>query len=199
MPKQARSERTRELLLEAALELFARKGSVETTFDAISEAAGVSRGSIRFHFGSKEGLLLAVVDRVFQDWESQVMAPLLAKAGGPTSFGPAIEAHAELTRESEVTSRLFFVLLFEALGPRPELRQHFADLYDRFRTFCTAWVEAEIANGSVASDIDPEAASTMILGALGGIAYQWHLDPERVDPDLARKILTEALDRGLAP
>lgn len=199
MPRQARAERTRERLLDAAFELFARKGSLETTFDAISEAAGVSRGSIRFHFGSKEGLLFAVVDRVFAEWENEVMTPLLLEGNGPTSIGPAVAAHAEMSRKNEAAGRLFFVLLFEALGPRPELRSRFAALYERLRRFCRSWIEAAQANGSVARTVDADAVSAMILGALGGIHYQWHLDPERIDLDHVRRVLIEVLDRGLAP
>ncbi len=197
--KQARAERTRQRLLDTAVELFARKGSLETTFDAISEASGISRGSIRFHFGSKEGLLFAVVDRVFAEWENDVMTPLLVEGEGPTSFGSAVESHAEMSDTNPAVGRLFFVLLFEALGPRPELRPRFAALYERFRTFCRAWVKAGQANGTVAGHVKADDVATLILGALGGIHYQWHLDPEHVDLSRVRDLLTEVLDRGLAP
>lgn len=200
MPRQERALRTRERLLDATLKLVSEKGSAAATFEAISEASGVSRGSIRFHFGSKDGLLFAVVDRVFDVWENEVLAPLLRDDDeGPTTFAEAIEANRVFVEENHETGRLFFVLMFEALGPRPELQPRFAELYERFRRFIRIWVEAARRNGSVASDVDVENASTVILGALVGLHYQWQLDPDKIDLDHAYSTLTAVLDRGFGP
>ena len=199
MPTQARAHRTRESLLDAAVELFATKGSLETTFDAISEASGISRGSIRFHFGSKDGLLFAVVDRVFAQWEQEVLGPMLGEATGPTSFRGAFEAHRDFVRQNEAVGRLFFVLLFEALGPRPDLKPRFAELHERFRSNVRTWVQAEQSNGSIRKDVDLDALTVAILGALGGVHYQWRLDPDNVDLDRVHESLIEIMDRALRP
>ena len=197
-PMQERALRTRDRLLDATLRLVSEKGSADTTFEAISEASGISRGSIRFHFGSKSGLLFAVVDRVFDVWENEVLAPLLGD-DGPTTFAEAIHANRVFVEENQEAGRLFFVLMFEALGPRPELRPRFAELYERFRRFIRIWVGAARKNGSVATDVDVDGASTVILGALVGLHYQWQLDPEKIDLDRVYSTLTTALDRGFGP
>lgn len=54
------SERSRTALLEAALEEFAAKGFAGTRVRDIAARAGVSKDLIAYHFGSKEGLYLAV-------------------------------------------------------------------------------------------------------------------------------------------
>ena len=197
MPKQERAQRTRQRLLETALELLAEKGSTDTTFEAISEASGISRGSIRFHFGSKSGLLFAVVDRAFEVWENEVLAPLLDDEG-PKTFADAIEANRQFAVDNVVSGRLYFVLMSEALGPNPELLPRFQELQQRFRSFIRTWVEAAKRNGSVASEVDADAAAAVILGSLHGLRLQWQLDPERVDPDRAYAELTAVLDRGFA-
>ena len=196
MAVQERARRTRERLLDTALRLISEKGSADTTFEAISEASGVSRGSIRFHFGSKSGLLFAVVDRAFDVFENEVLAPLLTEKG-PTTFAEAIDANRDFVRDNQEAGRLFLVLMSEALGPRPELRERFSELYERFRRFIRLWVQAAQRNGSVAPEIDVDAASTVILGALVGLHYQWQLDPGHVDLDRIYATLTAALDRGL--
>ena len=196
MPLQERALRTRQRLLDATLKLISEKGSAETTFEAISEASGISRGAIRFHFGSKSGLLFAVVDRVFDVWENQVLAPLL-EDDGPTTFADAIEANRSFVEENQVAGRLFFVLLFESLGPRQELRPRFVELFERFRRFIRVWVKAAQRNGSVSPRIDIDAASAVILGSLVGLHCQWQLDPERINLDEVYDMLTGVLDRGL--
>ncbi|OBJ99252.1 TetR/AcrR family transcriptional regulator [Mycolicibacterium fortuitum] len=61
--KQRRLEHTRNVLLDAAEEVFARKGFEGAALEDIAEAGGYTRGAIYSHFGSKAELFLAVVER----------------------------------------------------------------------------------------------------------------------------------------
>src|ERR687891_890440 len=58
-----RRTRTREALLDAAAELFAERGITATSVEAIAEEAGYTSGAVYDHFGSKEGILIALVER----------------------------------------------------------------------------------------------------------------------------------------
>lgn len=61
--RERRLEHTRNLLLDAAEELFARKGLLGAALEDIADAAGYTRGAIYSHFGAKEELFLAVIER----------------------------------------------------------------------------------------------------------------------------------------
>ncbi|MCV7310525.1 TetR/AcrR family transcriptional regulator [Mycobacterium paraffinicum] len=61
--RERRLEHTRGLLLDAAEEIFARKGLSGAALEDIADAAGYTRGAIYSHFGAKEELFLAVTDR----------------------------------------------------------------------------------------------------------------------------------------
>jgi len=61
--REKRLEHTRTLLLDAAEELFARKGFSAAALDDIADAAGYTRGAIYAHFAGKEELFLAVIER----------------------------------------------------------------------------------------------------------------------------------------
>src|SRR5262245_38840843 len=61
--RERRVEHTRNLLLDAAEELFARRGLGAAALEDIADAAGYTRGAIYSHFGSKEELFLAVIER----------------------------------------------------------------------------------------------------------------------------------------
>jgi len=65
---QRRLERTRNLLLDAAEEVFARRGFDAAALEDIADAAGYTRGAIYSHFGSKAELFLAVVERQRQQF-----------------------------------------------------------------------------------------------------------------------------------
>jgi AcrR family transcriptional regulator len=54
---------TRDALLDAAEEVFVKRGVPGAAMEEIAAEAGFSRGAIYAHFGSKDDLLLAVMDR----------------------------------------------------------------------------------------------------------------------------------------
>jgi len=60
---ERRRQLTRTALMEAAAEVFARRGFHAASLEEIAEAAGFTRGAIYKNFESKEELFLAVLDR----------------------------------------------------------------------------------------------------------------------------------------
>jgi TetR/AcrR family acrAB operon transcriptional repressor len=196
--KAEQSARSQRLLVEAASRLFAEKGYADTSVQAIAEASGISRGSIAWHFGSKEGLLFAVVDASFAEWESEVLVRLLGEGRGPASLRDVVEAHLEFVRTNPEIVRLFFVLLTGALGPHAQLRARYVAIYERFRGHGREWLRAARDSGAIAADVDPESAATAIIGALAGVTCQWFLDREGVDVARAHESLAKILERGFA-
>ncbi len=77
----ARSAQTREALLGAACEVFARDGFHAASTRAIAQAAGVNQALIAYHFGSKEGLYLAVFENITQSL-NQHIGPIHARVQG---------------------------------------------------------------------------------------------------------------------
>jgi AcrR family transcriptional regulator len=59
----SRPASTRDRLLDAAERLFAEHGFAATSLRTLTEAAGANVAAVNYHFGSKEGLLRAVVER----------------------------------------------------------------------------------------------------------------------------------------
>lgn len=64
--KAQQSEATRSRLLEIASDLFTRDGYANTATEEIVQLAGVTRGALYHHFGSKEGLFAAVLHHLQQ-------------------------------------------------------------------------------------------------------------------------------------
>lgn len=70
--KVAQREATTKRLLEVARQQFTKHGYAQTATEAIVEEAGVTRGALYHHFGSKEGLFKAVVEVVQQDVATRI-------------------------------------------------------------------------------------------------------------------------------
>ena len=80
--------RSRRQILDAAERLFARHGFEAASLAEIGEAAGLSRGTPSYFFGSKEELYQAVLERLYADRTAAlqpVFAPLAQWAQGPNA------------------------------------------------------------------------------------------------------------------
>ncbi|MGV0731881.1 TetR/AcrR family transcriptional regulator [Mycolicibacter sinensis] len=64
---QARAERTRALAIEETVRCVLDEGFVAASAKHIAERAGMTWGVIQYHFGDRDGLLMAVVDQGFDD------------------------------------------------------------------------------------------------------------------------------------
>ncbi|XID94059.1 TetR/AcrR family transcriptional regulator [Paenibacillaceae bacterium WGS1546] len=69
--KKLQSERTKKRVAEAAKALFAQKGYKATSIEDIVSATGSSAGNIYYHFKSKEGLFLYLLDEWDREWEQR--------------------------------------------------------------------------------------------------------------------------------
>lgn len=76
---------TRQQIIEAAELLFARNGYSATSLREITETAGVNIAAVNYHFGSKENLLVEILDRIVGPLNAQRIEILdeLETAGKP--------------------------------------------------------------------------------------------------------------------
>ena len=80
-PRIRDADRSRETILAAAETLFAERGFEAVSLQEIGDAAGLSRGTPNYYFGSKRDLYVAVLERVFADREeatAHAFAPVRA-------------------------------------------------------------------------------------------------------------------------
>ncbi len=66
---------TRARLLDAAARLFADRGIDAVSVDTVADAAGRTSGAVYAHFGSKQGLLLALLD----EWAHSLVTVIAAE------------------------------------------------------------------------------------------------------------------------
>lgn len=180
--KQEISAETRRRLVQAALELAAEAGSAGMSIQAVAERSQISRGSVAWHFGSKEGLLVAVVDDAF-GWGIDFIAARLADAAEP-GIEVLIEANFALMAQPQ--ARIFSTLLLEALTADSAVRRTYAERYVELRA-----VYARYLAGLAPTESSADALAVALLGGTLGINIQHRLDPGAVD----RRAAVEAMER----
>lgn len=132
------------------------------------------------HFGTKQGLLLAIVEELDRRDETA-----LEDAGG-TGMDRlrALGRWAHRMASDDETARLAqlrAVLVSEALDPDYPARAHFVDRHRRMRDTIRQVLVAGRADGSMRADVDAESAAAEIHATFQGAQIQWLLDPDTLD------------------
>jgi TetR/AcrR family transcriptional regulator len=118
-------ERTREAILAAAEDFFARLGFEGTSLHQIGEAAGVARSTPAYFFGSKAALYDAVLARVIAR-ARETMARAYAKGEQAPSVEDAVESYVGAAIDFLGRDRNFFRLIQrEALGEGSRVAEFF--------------------------------------------------------------------------
>jgi TetR/AcrR family transcriptional regulator, regulator of cefoperazone and chloramphenicol sensitivity len=139
----ARGDLTRQRLLETAVEIFAHSAYDSVRTRMLADAAGVNQAAIPYYFGGKEGLYLAVAQRIAERLGGEISAltaqaaPLLDEAaqasddaielalrGILADFARVIliqpEPHASaaiILREQQQPTKAFDLLYRQAMAP----------------------------------------------------------------------------------
>ena len=96
----------RELILDAALDVFSTNGFRGSTIDQIADAAGMSKPNLLYYFKSKEDIHATLIQRLLETW----LAPLheIDDIGDPlTELKAYIRRKLEMARDYPRESRLF--------------------------------------------------------------------------------------------
>lgn len=78
--------------------------------------------------------------------------------------------------------RAMQVLIGEALGPVPEIREMFAEHSRAYREKVQEALEEGIVEGLIRSDVDPAAEAVAFVGTLRGVVGQWMAAPNGFVP-----------------
>jgi len=132
----------RELILEAALDLFSQHGFRGTTIDRIAEAAGMSKPNLLYYFRSKEAIHVTLMQRLLETW----LAPLRAldDIGDPVSeLSGYIRRKLEMARDYPRESRLFANEILQG-APRimPMIEGELKALVDEKAAIIKGWMKA---------------------------------------------------------
>jgi AcrR family transcriptional regulator len=165
---------------------------------AIGEEAGYSRGLVNDRFGSKAGLLWALMKDMLRIWAHDVKISGDALAVGFDRLFSLVDSHRNVLAHDEPI-RAFYALMFESLGPVPELLPHFRDLHRHFRRDIETTLRDGIEAGVFRRDIEVTGQAAVLLATLRGIAFQWLLDREGFPLNAAYEEMKRNLRRELTP
>jgi AcrR family transcriptional regulator len=189
-------EGSRERVLDAAAEVFARRGYERATVDEIAGEAGLSKGTVYWNFASKEDLFVALLEERIDRPTRGLMEMSRATPLDQPSAGAVDAGLTAMVRERPELFQL--VIEYWAAAARdPKLRKRYVARQQDLRETL-----AEVMRARQPDDIPflvpPEALATAFIALAFGLAQELVVDPDSVSEGLFGEILSLCYDGNAA-
>ncbi|HWC24288.1 MAG TPA: TetR/AcrR family transcriptional regulator [Flexivirga sp.] len=166
----------REVLLAKAIGYFAEHGVRDTSLRTLAAAIGTSQRMLHYHFGSREDLLVAVIESVIEA-DAAMLTQLFANEPDPFEAG---RENWRITAEHAQTfGALYFELSSHAMYGKPYAR-------DLGHAFVTRTQEAfEAAYASLTDPATARRLARLTLAVGQGLMFDMLVDGDRAASDAA--------------
>jgi AcrR family transcriptional regulator len=188
-PPDSPERRTRARILEAAVNVFSRKGYHDTRVDEIVEESDTSKGAVYFHFPSKEQIFLALVDEFAGLLEQKLLSTIAEQGDGVAGVDAALRVGLDTFAKYRSLAKIF---LIQAVGLGSAFEEKRLQILDRFANVIQQYLDRAVADG----DIPPIATRTAAyawIGAINEVVIRWvHTGepaPEDIQPVLRTMLL----------
>ncbi|MBK0011697.1 TetR/AcrR family transcriptional regulator [Isoptericola jiangsuensis] len=181
-------EETRGKLIAAARRAFGTKGFAKTSMDHFTSEIGLTRGALYHHFGSKEGLLQAVVQQI----EDEVAVKLDAVSSAAATSWEGLLARCHLYTRLALVPEIRQIIL-------QDTRAVFGDVplpNQLVGIDAIARILVQLIAEKTIRPVDPQVTARMIYGMVTEASF-WIAE---VDADQAQRLneATIAMDSMLA-
>jgi len=192
LTRAQRRQQTRAQLLDAAGQVFARRGFHAATVDEVAEAAGYTKGAVYSNFTNKDELFLALLDQRVAAQLQQVEALY------------AIESSEELlaamrgrTEQEFAAARDFGVLMLEFslyAMRNPAAQAQLATRYRQLRGRLGELIARRYARHQTAPPMPPEHLAALALATDAGLFLQYSAEPGALPWELHADAMIQLLD-----
>ena len=178
-----------ERILDAALEVIARRGYSAAGVQEIVDVSGTSKGSFYFHFPSKEKMVMALVERMSDKLVSKVLESVKNQ---PTPLHRVAGSIDYLMSTFARKRNVAQVLLLNIVGNGKAVDRKFLPIRERFTGLIQQQLDAAIVAGQM-EPVDTLLVSRIWVGGLYEVILHWLLTGQPSPLTTATPTLRRAL------
>ncbi|MEW2378625.1 TetR/AcrR family transcriptional regulator [Micromonospora sp. NPDC047812] len=203
--RPTKGERTRQRILQTALEIFAEYGYAGVSLREVAARAGITHAGLLHYFAGKDDLLLTMMierDRAEVDAIRHFVADTAAAEGGPQSVDEVIirwliRDIARNQRRPDIAP-LFVKLSAEATDSRHPAHDYFRNRYATLRaSLARGFAHAFATADPPITGRDPDICAQQLIALADGLQVQWLLD--RNSTDMVASLLDYLRCLGIEP
>jgi TetR/AcrR family transcriptional regulator len=170
-PRPARTSATKQKLFDAALRLVGERGAAGVTVDEIAAEASVAKGTVYYNFGSKDGLVDALLRHGVE-----LLAARLREAEDVEDTGAALEALVDGALGFFAEYPAFAQLLVSEMWRTPgQWHGTLSLLRDDIVAIVKQVVQRRADVGALPPDVRVGTASAALFGTLLVVALDWQV------------------------
>jgi AcrR family transcriptional regulator len=176
-PSKQTSAPTKADILNSATRLFAAKGFRETTTSELAALTGVSEGTVFYHFKTKEGVLLAVLEKARSDLLASFEAhrKMGAFSSGMDLLADTAGFYCRLSGAMPETFRfLHDRLIYDLAAEKPVFREHLEAVYACLVDLFENAIRAGQADGSIVMTSARKSAMIVLAMVDGLVRFNSH-------------------------
>ncbi|WP_164547933.1 TetR/AcrR family transcriptional regulator [Variovorax beijingensis] len=181
-------ETTRRHVLETVYELISEHGIEGISMRQVADVAGLSTGTINYHFGNKESLLIAALESAYElpsDWEQYRGSPA-------TQLRRLVLGY--VCRTSRDRFWRFWINYLAASTRNEEMSAHQRTRYLRQERFWAHLIRDAILAGEFKASLDPRHEAEQLLPLAHGLLVRQLVNPQAEVRAEARALLGARLD-----
>ena len=196
--KNLQAEITMNRLVQQAMRLFLEKGYHGTSIDDITQAAGLTKGALYWHFKGKEDLLKKIVDEFEKRFlDGLIQAVGEVKGGALDKFEKYIRYNAAFAYYNRDLCVSFTTLGAELVGADPAIESEFRRIYKKYRRFLSSLMRQGKQEKIFKKDLDSNLTALVIIAFHDGILHQWSMNRNEVDGEAYVKTFKKVILNGL--
>jgi AcrR family transcriptional regulator len=180
----------KEKILQESIKLFLEKGFSGSSTNELVQLAGVSKGTLYWHFKSKNDILSNILDKYCAEY-LEVAKSNTNNSNGTfeNKFRSFYRFSSEFARDNRELLLVFMALLIEFAGTGSDIERRMKEINDDYTLIFQKLIEDGIKDGEVRKDIDPVIYARLVTSTLMGSHLQWflHLSSYKDDPVYNRK------------
>ena len=164
-----------ERLLDAALHLFVSKGYRSTNLEQIAGAASLTKGAVYFYFGSKEAVLIELLNHVqTAAFDGAIRA---VEQAGPTMTDKLVAflhnaAKLGITHRDEVLLLILMSLEFKERAGK--VRDCVGRIYGRTHVLIERLIRAGQKSGEFRNDVPVRELAAIVMANHDGAFLEWY-------------------------
>jgi AcrR family transcriptional regulator len=178
-------------LAECAFKLFSERGIDRVTMDDIAASAGVTKGSLYWHYRSKGEVIHAACRHYYNGWRTQMEREISKVPDPGDRLALAIRSSVRTCLIDE-GNRTFTLELFTLSIHDIEIRKGWRAFFDGVKVFYISLLKEARESGG-ASAKDPETAVDLMLAAMEGYKLRALFEPQLCARSAERRIAGELL------
>jgi AcrR family transcriptional regulator len=192
-----RSGETESKIVQAALEIFVRKGYHGTSVHEITQKVGLTKGALYSHFTSKGELLLRIINEFKLKFIGGMVRELEQVEGDALDkIHRLISFNSRFAVENQSLC-VFLTFLTTELNADVDFEPALKGAYREYQKIISEIIRQGVRQGLFKKDLDPDVTALSFMALHDGVLHQWVLNRYHLDGVLYVRTFRNIFLRGL--